>query len=343
MTLRQVVVGVALVAASSATAWSQPKTDVITLPNGDRITGEVKRLNRGQLELSTDDMGTIEIEWDKVISVEATRHFEVLLSNGGRVLGSLRRVTDRSVQVASDGEPPVTLAMSEVTQISPIGTGFFAKLAGSVDTGFNYTRSSGIAQTHLNAETTYRRPAFLFRLTTSATVTEQVDQETDDRASFAFSYVRYRGQRWFVGGGGRLETNESLGLELRTEGGGTLGWRAVNTNRGLVELDAGLVGNHEQGIGTEPTDNFEATLGARASFFTYDRPKTTIDGSIRYYPSLSDWGRQRLQVDASVRREVWKDFFVALTVFDTFDSDPPAIDASQNDVGVSASFGWSFD
>ena len=34
-----------------------------------------------------------------------------------------------------------------------------AQLDGSVDAGFNYTRSSGIAQTTLNSNTVYRRPA----------------------------------------------------------------------------------------------------------------------------------------------------------------------------------------
>ena len=48
------------------------------------------------------------------------------------------------------------------------------------------------------------------------------------------------------------------------------------------------------------------------SFYTYDRPKTNLDINLQYYPSLSDPGRQRVQLDAGVKRELWKDFFVAL-------------------------------
>ena len=44
----------------------------------------------------------------------------------------------------------------------PIGASFWAKLDGSVDAGFTYTRSSGIAQTTLNSDTVFRRPAFRF-------------------------------------------------------------------------------------------------------------------------------------------------------------------------------------
>ncbi|HMB58401.1 MAG TPA: hypothetical protein VKN35_00685, partial [Xanthomonadales bacterium] len=49
--------------AISAPAFSAPKTDVIYLKNGDRVTGEIKQLFRGKLELKTDHMGTVLIDW----------------------------------------------------------------------------------------------------------------------------------------------------------------------------------------------------------------------------------------------------------------------------------------
>jgi hypothetical protein len=54
-----------------APAQAQGKTDVVTLANGDRITGEVKRLERGRLVFDTDDAGTLYFEWDKLVSVES--------------------------------------------------------------------------------------------------------------------------------------------------------------------------------------------------------------------------------------------------------------------------------
>ncbi len=63
---------------------------------------------------------------------------------------------------------------------------------------------------------------------------------------------------------------------------------------------------------------------------------------LQYFPSLSDFGRQRIQFDSSIRREIWKDVYLAVNVFDTFDSQPPSADADTNDVGVVLSFGLSF-
>ena len=59
-------------------------------------------------------------------------------------------------------------------------------------------------------------------------------------------------------------------------------------------------------------------------------------------PSLSDFGRQRIQLDAAVKREIWKDLFLSLTGYNTFDSRPPNPEANTNDVGVVMSIGWSY-
>jgi len=51
-----------------------PKTDVVVLVNGDRITGEIKSLEYNQLKLSTYHMGTLYIEWDKIASLETDQY-----------------------------------------------------------------------------------------------------------------------------------------------------------------------------------------------------------------------------------------------------------------------------
>jgi Protein of unknown function, DUF481 len=333
---------IALTLSVSATSEAQGRTDVVTLANGDRITGEVVRLDRGRLEFKTDDAGTLYLEWDKLSSVVATRRVEVLTTDGSRYVGSLGRTATRSIAVVTpDGE--VSLQMSEVTLITPIGRRFWRQLDGSVDAGFSYTRSSGVAQLNANSDTVYRKPASRARLTASLTQTQTDDESgRDDRASVEMSYLRYPWQRWFILGVGRFESNESLGLELRSQVGGALGPRLINSNRAQLVLGAGLAFNDERGVDVEPTQNIEALFLFGTSFYTYDRPKTNLDVNLQYYPSLSNPGRQRVQLDVGVKREFWKDLFVALTVYNSFDSRPPNPAADTNDVGVVLSIGWTY-
>ena len=325
-----------------AAALAQPKTDVVTLANGDRITGEVKALSRGRLEFSTDDAGTLYLEWDKLVSVVAARRVEVVTQDGKRFLGSLGTAPHRSITIIGEGET-TTLSMPEVTIIRPIGTSFWRQLDGAIDAGFSYTRSSGVAQLNVNSDTVYRRFASQVRLTASLNVTQTEDGEgRDDRGTLEASYLRYPWREWFIVGAGRFESNESLGLELRSQIGIATGPRVINSNRAQLALGAGVVVNDERGVDVEPVRNIEALLIFTSSYFTYDRPKTNLDVSIQYYPSLSNTGRHRLQLDAGVKREFWKDLFVALTVYNTYDNRPPNPASDTNDVGVVASIGWTY-
>jgi hypothetical protein len=327
---------------ASAAAYAQGRTDVVTLANGDRITGEVVQLQRGRLEFKTDDAGTLYLEWDKLVSVVAARVVEVVTSDNRRFVGTLAPAAARSLSVVNP-QGAVSLQMTEVTIVTPVGQGFWEQLDGSIDVGFNYTRSSEVAQLNLNSDTVYRRPASRARLTASLTVTQKDDDEgRDDRGSIEASYLKYPWQNWFLAGAGRFETNESHGLELRSQIAFSVGPRLVNSNRAQLNIGAGLVFNDERGVDVEATQNVEALFVFATSFYTYDRPKTNLDINLQYYPSLSNAGRQRLQLDAGVKRELWKDFFVSLSGYNTYDSRPPNPAADTNDVGIMLSIGWSY-
>jgi hypothetical protein len=334
-------VAAALVLLCCTDARAQ-RTDVVTLRNGDRITGEIVNLSRGRLEFKTDDAGTLYLEWDKLASVVAARLFEIEIEDGSQYLGSLGTAPAYSLSVVG-ADVTTRLQIAVVTRISPIGASFWQRIDGSIDTGFNYTRSSGVAQLNTNWNQAYRRPAFTFRTALSLTATEKDDGDgRDDRGSFEASFLRYPWKRWFFTVAGRFETNESLGLTLRSQAGGAVGPRFVNTNRSQLAVGAGLVVNDERGVDVEPTQNLEALLLFGWSFFTYDRPRTTLDVTTQYYPSLSDPGRNRIQFDAAVKQELIKDFFVSVSGYNTYDSRPPNPAFSNNDVGVVVSVGWSY-
>jgi Protein of unknown function, DUF481 len=335
------VLSVALLLGLPATVDAQGRTDIVTLGNGDRITGEILRLKRGRLEFKTDDAGTLYLEWDKLSSVLTVRTVEVGTGDGMRYLGSLVKAATRTISVSMPGGE-VPLQMPDVTWIAPIGQSFWSKLDGSIDAGFNYTQSSGVGQMSLNSDSVFRQPESHVRLIGSMTLTQTEDDDRDDRATLDMSYQDFRWQRWFILGFGRFETNESLGLTLRSQVGAAVGPRLVNSNRAQVSIGAGVDVNDERGVDVESTRNVEAILLFQTSYFTYDRPTTNLDFRVQYYPSLSDRGRQRLQLDTSIKQELLKDLFVALTVYDSYDNRPPNAAADRNDIGIVASIGWTY-
>ena len=100
---------------ASASAAKAQKTDSVWIRNGDRITGEVKSLSRALLKYSTDDLGTIYIEWDKFVWIISKATFEVQVNSGQKYYGSLGKASNGWVAIGLD-----TLSLFQIVAITPI-------------------------------------------------------------------------------------------------------------------------------------------------------------------------------------------------------------------------------
>ena len=85
-TLALILLGLLGLLGCSAT-FARDKTDVLILDNGDRITGEIKQLQHGRLQISTDRIGLIDVEWQGVVAVESDYEFQFDRVNGQRLSG----------------------------------------------------------------------------------------------------------------------------------------------------------------------------------------------------------------------------------------------------------------
>ena len=65
------------------------KIDTIYFQNGDRVTAEVKSLENNQLKLSTDDAGTVNVEWNKIDSVKILNNMRIVLDDGKIMYGKI--------------------------------------------------------------------------------------------------------------------------------------------------------------------------------------------------------------------------------------------------------------
>ena len=84
-----------------------------------------------------------------------------------------------------------------------------------------------------------------------------------------------------------------------------------------------------------------AFINTAFEFFTYDTPKTTVITSLTAFPRLTGEGGVRANLDVSLRRELITDLFVELSLYETYDSDPPAAGTS-NDWGLVTGLGYEF-
>lgn len=257
--LRTVLLAACVLAAGRPALGAD--TDLVVLKNGDRLHGEIKRLQYGRLELSTTSMGTIYVEWDKVVGLASPNYFEIETADGARHYGSLEAITAGTLAVALEGTV-TPLAVATVVRIRPIKESFWERIDGSVTLGASYTKASEIGQGSLGVTIRSRRPAYEFSADFNTTVTVQPDQPDKSRTVAGASYIWMLRNRWFVPGSGRLERNTDLGLDLRSSAGAGIGHYFVQTNRSLTGAAGGLLVNRENPVSGESTVNVEAFVGA---------------------------------------------------------------------------------
>ncbi len=83
-------------------------------------------------------------------------------------------------------------------------------------------------------------------------------------------------------------------------------------------------------------------LGLDFESFRFDRPERDIGVSLTVFPSVSDFGRVRAELNAKVRWEIVNDFFLGLTLLESYDSEPRTGEAAKSDLTLTTSLGWSF-
>lgn len=325
-----------------AIVYAGPKTDNVLLKNGNLVTCEIKKLDHGLLQVSTDSMGTLDIEWLDVRAVTSPTKFEVENTVGVRFYGSLAPGAAGQLTVVEETRRAV-LGLLDVVRIAPIKGSFWGRLDGNLGAGGSYTASSGVAQASLNFLIGAKKPAFEWRGSFDGTFTMQQSEPDTGRLNTQAGYTRLLRSRWVIPGALTVERNSDLGYDVRSTAALGIGRRLMQTNHTVLQIGTGFAVNREVPVDGDTTTNIELQLPFDYEFFTYNYPKTNVSVQVMAYASLSDPGRFRFNLHSTLSRDLLtSDFYVAATLYDDFDNRPPSAEASKNDVGVTFSLGWKF-
>jgi putative salt-induced outer membrane protein YdiY len=336
-----------LIAFGASTTFAKHTDDVVVLKNGDRLTGEIKGLQRGELRIKADYMAeAVRLDWARIERLESKSAFIVSLVDGQLFTNVIRLLPAGSVEIANfvigSDDKSLRIPQVDVIRIVPAEPGFFKRLEGSIDFGFSYTSGNEQYQTQLTATTTYRTGDHSFTTSVDSAFSGQPDADSTTRNQFTFDYRRQLTPRWYAGGIFDLLQSDQQSLKLRTSAGGLVGRNLLQTEHSRLSVFGGLVGtreNYSTSIG-EP-NNTSADALAGVDFTTFRFKTTDIRSRINLFPSLTTPGRMRLQATSDLRIKIVKDLYWGFHLYENFDSKPP-VRADRNDLGVSTSLGWKF-
>jgi len=307
------------------------KEDIVIMQNGDNITGEIKRLEVGILVFKTDNMETISIKWDKVKSVQTKNIYEIELQDGRVYYGSIRPGEIEESLIIKGVTAETRLFMPYIVKITRIRETFWEILNGYVKLGASFTKASGVGQVNFGFNGNYRTKIFYAELIANSVITTTNKEQTSRKQDIFITYRRFQEGKWFWAVTIGAEENTELGIQLRTSLGGGIGKFFIQTNINWLSGLAGLALNREWFIdSTKAVNNIEGLLTGKYLLFIYDHPKVNLETTLNVFPSVTNFGRIRSNLDVSLNWEIFIDFYWELAFYFNFDNKPTST-ASQTD------------
>lgn len=335
---------VILLLGQSASASSRSKTDIVYMKNGDKITCEIRSLEKGQLSVKPDyTSSTIVLDWEKVDHIESKQTFVVTDPTGMTYSGTLQHDKATKDLMILDADT-TKLPNISVIQIEELGSSFWKRMRGNVDLGMSFAKSNDQKNLSVQGGLYYQSRVHLFSLDSNTQFTSQ--QETNDTNETNVKtalYKELRRSNWYYGGIANFLSSTAQQIDLRSTLGGGLAKRIIFTNRTNLSAVGGLALTLEQDApdttSTARTRALDSAFAVQYSTFRFD--STTFNTALWLYPSLTSPGRLRMTLNQDVYYKFLGDFYIRMSFYDNYDNQP-VVGAPSNNLGGSTTLGWSF-
>ena len=337
-----------LVLVASLSLWALPassasKTDTVIFKNGDKLTGEIKSLKRGQLHLNTEATGTIGIEWDRVSSVISNQKIQVETSNGTRYFGTLTSSNKSASIIVETDDGPQTLDAARVIAMTPIEGGGIHALDVDLSVGYNFAKAGGVKQATLGVNMDYRSLIRIESLRFSTVITDSDTQDASKRMSLGLRHTRLWSKRWFTNSSLTFDQNDELKLNLRTSLGGGGGRYLVQSNTMLLSFEGGLQFSRESLVEDDGvTDSLESIFAANWDWFLFEDPELDWSTTLQIIPSLTERGRVRGELNTTLSWELIGDLNLAFSLYGSWDNQPQSEVGATSDYGVNTTLVYEF-
>jgi len=363
----------------SAIAAAHTKTDVITVENGDTITGAIDSMTAGKLALNTDYAGVIKIKWREVEQIDSRYVYEVRLDDGERLYGRFAKTEEKSVLTFKVRGGQRQLDLEDIVEIRSIEE----QLADQLDLKVTSTIYADPNATTVSLSTsgTYDtrggRTGFSGRIDDNKTKAVNEAGDTVENTLNSSNFTLYR-EFWRSRGTAQsyrvlnavYSSNDALGVDHRFSMGVGLGRYFIQELGHELAVSTGIQGVQERtfscdepglgdGINGEPIDCVNLKNGdgdlidnAAEMFFNmqwhlYSFASRDMDISMvgNAYPSLSEWGDIRGDFNLMLSWELFPSFYWSINARTEFDSSADQrgqLKIDTTDYTITTGITWSY-
>ena len=358
----------------SVIAAAHSKTDVITVENGDTITGAIDSMSAGKLALNTDYAGVIKIKWREVEQIDSRYVYEVRLDDGERLYGRFAKTEEKSVLTFKVRGGERQLDLEDIVEIRSIEE----QLADQLDlkvTSTIYADPNAVTLS-LSTSGTYDtrggRTGFSGRIDDNQTKALDAEGDTVKTTLNSSNFTLYR-EFWRSRGAAQsyrvlnavYSSNDALGVDHRFSMGVGLGRYFIQELGHELAVSTGIQGVQERKLrcderleadaidcaGPESGDgdliDNAAELFFNLQWHLYSFASRDMDISMvgNAYPSLSEWGDLRGDLNLMLSWELFPSFYWSINARTEFDSSADQrgqLKIDTTDYTITTGITWSY-
>ncbi len=315
--------------ALSLPLFARPRTDVIVMTNGDRLTCEIRSLSGGLLSVRLEYVpGTITVDWSKVVRVESSQLFVVVTEKGTTYTGKLRTVESPGEQprridiVNDDPGRDAVLDQSKVVGAAQFGDTAWSRFQGNLSTGLIYSKANASTQYNLSSDLTYRQERSTAQVFYNSTLSTAGGSTTATRNQLDLQANRLLGSNnWYYAGTASFLQSSSQGISSQSTYGGGFGRYLRKSNTVSISLTGALAGLQTRYSDRPTQNNLVAFIGGEVDIFQFRKVELTVTPTL--YPSLSDGGRVRFNLNAQYKVRIASGLWWNVTFYGNWDNRPP--------------------
>jgi putative salt-induced outer membrane protein YdiY len=341
-----------LLIALAALAALPLLADEIHLKNGDIVRGTVVKKEGGKLTVKTELLGTVTLDWDQVTDIRSTAPLHVVLPGGQRADGPIATQGGRLV-IGQTGAPMADISAirddaSQAAYERYLKPGIFDLWTVSGSINFAGTKGNASTSTFTTpisfarASNTSTTTAYFNSIKSSATI-NGAKAKTAQAIRGGWAYSRNIKGKFFANAFNDWEYDRFQSLDLRVVLGGGLGYHAWKSERGFLDLVAGIAWNREK---FDPSPAAAFTRSSAEFFWGNNlgyklNSRTNLTQSYRMFNNLSNTGayRQNFDIGASTQLTSWLTWNIGLS--DRYLSNPVP-GRKKNDFLYTTGLGFTF-
>jgi len=325
---------------------SHSQTDTLFINTGEFLVGEVKELNNGIVTIETDySDDDFTIEWDEVSLLKTDRTFIIGLSDGRKLDGPVSRdPSDSSKVIIDDIDGPVSVPILDVVYFRGIKDTFLSRLSILLSAGYSLTKANNLHQFSLRSNIGYLTNNFstdlyfnMIRNMQDVEEGESKTTRTEGGINFRFFIIR----DWFALVATDLLQSDEQKIDIRANTKLGIGNYLVRNYKLYFKIAGGGAWNYEKFM--DPAEDIRNSIEAFgvAEFNIYNIGDLDFLLSAVAYPSITEKGRFRSDINMDLKYDLPMDFFINMGFTVNYDNQPIS-GASETDYVFQTTFGWDF-